>query len=71
MAKVKLGKNSPSHVSESYRSQLYSITQVNQDMKVLFVLRKKKAIPKNWLSQLELEFSEKEEKMNSLRNNLQ
>ena len=43
MAKVKLGKNSPSHVSESYRSQLYSITQVNQDMKVLFVLRKKKS----------------------------
>ena len=47
MAKVKLGKNSPSHVSESYTSQLYRITQVNQDMKVLFVLRKKKAIPKN------------------------
>ena len=47
MAKVKLGKNNPSHVSESYTSQLYRITQVNQDMKVLFVLRKKKAIPKN------------------------
>ena len=41
MAKVKLGKNSPSQVSESYSSQLYRITQVNQDMKVLFVLRKK------------------------------
>ena len=45
MAKVKLGKNNPSHVSESYTSQLYRITQVNQDMN--FVLRKKKAIPKN------------------------
>ena len=37
MAKVNLGQIRPSHMSESYTSQLYRNAQVNQDMKILFV----------------------------------
>ena len=36
MAKVNLSQTRPSHVSESYTSQLYRNAQVNKDMKVLF-----------------------------------
>ena len=47
MVKVNLGQTRPSHVPESYTSQLYRNAQVNQDMKALFVWSKKAAIPKN------------------------
>ena len=39
MAKINFGQTSP--------SQLYQIAQVNQDIKVIFVWSKKKAISKN------------------------
>ena len=72
MAKINLGQTSPSHVSGSYISQLYWNAQVNQDMKVYaFLWSKKEAAPKNWISKLELKFSEREKNKNSLENKLQ
>ena len=59
MDKVHLDQTIPSHVSESYTSQLYRNAQLNQDMKVLFVWSKKGAVPKNWITKLELKFAEK------------
>ena len=47
MAKVNLDQTRLSHVSESYTFQLYQNTQLNQDMKVLFVWSKQAANPKN------------------------
>ena len=47
MDKVNLDQTTPSHVSESYTSQLYRNAQLNQDMKVIFVWSKKGAVPKN------------------------
>ena len=52
MAQVNLGQTS--HVSENYTSQLYQNAQANQDLKVLFTLSKKRAIPKNWITKLEI-----------------
>ena len=71
MTKIDLGQTNPSHVSGSYTSQLYRNAQVNQDMKVLFLWSKKGAIPKNWISKLELKFFEREKNMNSLEKKLQ
>ena len=73
MANVNLGQTRLSQVLESYTSQLYQNTQVNQDMKVLVVWSKKKhgTIPKNWITQLKTKFAGSEKKMNSLENKLQ
>ena len=70
MAKVNLDQTGPSHVSESYTSHLYWNAQVNQDMKVLSVWFKNEVISKNWISKLELKFSERVKNMNSLENKL-
>ena len=47
MANFDLHQTRPSHVRESYTSQLYRNAQVNQVLKVVFVWSKKGATPKN------------------------
>ena len=71
MTRVNLGQTRPSHVSETYSSQLYRNAKVNQDMKVLFEWSKRGAIPKNQITKLDLNFAEREKNMNNLENKLQ
>ena len=71
MTKVNLGQPRPSHVSETYSSELYWNAKVNQDMKVLIEWSKRGAIPQNWITKLELNFAERKKNMNNLKNKLQ